>query len=255
MQIMIKEKEKVKKMILKTLSLLFVFMLICSAALADTENQTESMLKYEVNEDGKTCTITGIRSISPWYSYYNSVSLSIPEKMGGKYKVTAIKSGAFQNDKKISGVIIPSSVESIGNNAFLNCTNLSYVNISNNSKLKTIGGGAFENTKISKFIIPDNVTEISATAFIDCDNITLTVSENNKTFAVIDRVLFNKIEKALVWYPDYLEAETYVVPDGIKKIESCAFAYSRVKEIVIPKTVEKIEDGEYKKSFFGDVRN
>lgn len=239
-----------KKMILKTLSLLFVFMLICSVALADTENLTESMLTYEVNEDGKTCTITGIRSISPWYSYFKSVSLNIPEKMGGKYKVTAIGGGAFINDKKIAHVTIPSSVESIGINAFAYCGKLSSVNVSSNSNLKTIGRSAFINTKISKFIIPDNVTEIGASAFEGCDNITLTVSENNKTYAVIDRVLFNKIEKALVWYPDYLEAETYVVPDGIKKIENCAFVHSRVKEIVIPKTVETIDGNEKLKGCF-----
>jgi len=56
-----------------------------------------------------------------------------------------IKSDEFYNCTKLIGIVIPAAVESIGSSAFKDCTHLTTVTFAPNSKLKTLGRGAFEN--------------------------------------------------------------------------------------------------------------
>lgn len=67
---------------------------------------------------------------------------------------------------------IGDEVTEIGERAFESCRKLSFVNISDNSRLEKIGEKAFYNCEIIKSInIPNGVTSIGNQAFIDCDNL------------------------------------------------------------------------------------
>jgi hypothetical protein len=54
----------------------------------------------------------------------------------------------------ITSITIPASVETIGENAFSNCTSLTSVIFEEGSQLKSIGKGAFFSTEIESIVIP-----------------------------------------------------------------------------------------------------
>ncbi|MDE7365057.1 MAG: leucine-rich repeat domain-containing protein [Ruminococcus sp.] len=105
------------------------------------------------------------------------------------YGVTSIAKQAFFNSK-IRSIVIPDSVESIGNMAFYSCMSLKSAVISDN--VKSIGHGAFEhcyflesvnipkNVKVIEYgtfwgchclksiVIPDSVESIGNSAFFSC---------------------------------------------------------------------------------------
>jgi hypothetical protein len=74
--------------------------------------------------------------------------------------ITAIGDSAFSVLPKLFSITIPASVTSIGANAFLNSTNLVNVSFERNSKLITIGGGAFKNCALTSIEIPGSVSRI-----------------------------------------------------------------------------------------------
>ena len=90
---------------------------------------------------------------SSLYAFFGKLSIPAAVSFEGfSYKVTAIDSNAFKDNKYIQTVTIGSNVTSIGNNAFDGCSNLSKV--SGGAKLKTIGSKAFARCpKISSFKI------------------------------------------------------------------------------------------------------
>lgn len=64
-----------------------------------------------------------------------------------QYKVTEISDNAFNGcKKKLKKVTIGANVEVIGKNAFNGCKKLKTVTVKNNSKLKSVGSGAFKKT-------------------------------------------------------------------------------------------------------------
>ena len=96
-------------------------------------------LAYQINEDGKTCTITGRGTCT-------DAELVIPVAIDG-YRVTEIGDLAFRGSQALTSVTILNNVIRIQTMAFENCSNLTSVTI------------------------PDSVTNIDAFAFQGCDKL------------------------------------------------------------------------------------
>lgn len=82
-------------------------------------------------------------------TYPNSYSISgeliIPDSVmhgGIKMPVTEIENGVFQNKTNLFSVVIPTTVNRIGNNAFAGCNNLRRITF-NNPNLSYVGEDAF----------------------------------------------------------------------------------------------------------------
>lgn len=78
--------------------------------------------------------------------------------------ITKIGNRAFQQTN-ITSIAIPDSVTVIGEQAFNGCTSLTEVNIPKNSKLETIGDGAFYDTRVLKMYLPGGVKTLGVGAF------------------------------------------------------------------------------------------
>ena len=78
-------------------------------------------------------------------------NLIIPENVlinGQQCKVTSIANAAFKNNTKITDVTIPSSINSVGAEAFLGCTHLINLTIKDNKTELTCGKDLFKNTSL-----------------------------------------------------------------------------------------------------------
>ena len=85
---------------------------------------------------------------------------------------TQIGAGAFAGRDDITSIVIPESVQSIGDNAFSGCTNLKSVTFEGASKLTSIGLNAFQYCRsLESIIIPSGVTEISNYTFDQCTSL------------------------------------------------------------------------------------
>ena len=84
--------------------------------------------------------------------------------------ITSIGDSAFSNCSSLSKIVIPNSVISIGDSAFSNCSSLSYIVIPNS--VTSIGDSAFKFcSSLSKVVISDSVTRIGKSAFFYCSSL------------------------------------------------------------------------------------
>lgn len=119
-------------------------------------------LKYEINEDGISCTVTGLGTCK-------DTAVSIGSQIDG-YTVTAIGDHAFFSCTELTGVSIPDSVTSIGAYAFYGCTGLTEVLLGEG--LVTISQYAFAYCSgILTVTIPQTVTQIDGWAFYYCPSL------------------------------------------------------------------------------------
>ena len=98
--------------------------------------------------------------------FYSSVTVPATVTYEGiTYKVTAIDSNAFKNQKHLKTAVIGSNVAAIGTNAFYGCPLLTKV--SGGAGLKTIGANAFARCpKLATFVITSKVlSKIGTSAF------------------------------------------------------------------------------------------
>lgn len=138
-----------------------------------------------------------------------------------------------------SGLLLPDSVTSIGNYAFVSCQTY---NIIIPNSVTYIGKYAFNNSKIAIVNISENVAEIGTGAFRDCKYLQeINVDINNPNYSSVDGVLFNKDLTTLIQYPEgkYVY-DGYTVPNGVTTIDRYALAYTDLETINIPGSVNNI---------------
>jgi BspA type Leucine rich repeat region (6 copies) len=116
---------------------------------------------YSLNGNN-TITLLGYEGEPPL-----SGAVTLPSSVNG-YTVTAIGDDAFGEDN-ITSVLIPSTVSSIGPEAFVDCVDLGSATIPDS--VTTIGAQAFEGTAISSITIPPSVGSIGANAFDGCNSL------------------------------------------------------------------------------------
>ena len=107
-------------------------------------------------------------------SYIGKILLRVGRSAEGEFIVRegtlGIASGAFENCRDITSIVLPSSVKSIGDKAFDSCFALTTVNIPDG--VRKIGDYTFGYChKLTSVGLPDSVTEIGNCAFFDCTSL------------------------------------------------------------------------------------
>jgi len=146
--------------------------------------QTEADFDVTVSKDGKSVSIDGYKG--------SATTVNIPAKIKN-LPVTIIGGSAFEDNKKITSVVIPNgvtsiensafsassitsitipnSVTNIGDQAFYRCASLTSVTIG--SGVKSIGKNAFDMCfNLTSVTIPNSVNSIGVQAFKECKRLT-----------------------------------------------------------------------------------
>ena len=137
---------------------------------------TKSMLKGEgafqyngiyyiiISHERRTVAI-----VKPKRSKYDEPSYVIPSQVlkGNElYTVTEIAPFAFSKSKNLRNIVLPETLEAIGEGAFAFCGELDHFTFPPN--LRYIGRMVFIFDKISELILPDSIEEIADEAFLLC---------------------------------------------------------------------------------------
>ena len=183
-------------------------------------------------------------------SYPNNTTLKNVILLEG---VTDIPEYTFRNCTSLTSVTIPSTVTSIGGDAFYGCENL--VNVIIPEGVKYINGGTFENCKaLTSVTIPSTVTEIGKSAFRDCENlVNVIISEgveyiNDYTFENCKALTSVTIPSTVtsIGVAVFYGCENLVnvtIPESVTYIGSNAFENCEsLKSLIIPGNITEIND-------------
>ncbi|WP_303867637.1 leucine-rich repeat protein [Acetobacterium wieringae] len=95
-------------------------------------------------------------------------NVTVPETVNG-IAVTGIGANAFKGQTNVTSVSIPQTVTSIGNGAFMECSNMTSLTFAGTSQLTAIGDKAFQGCqKLESVSLPASVKTIGASGFLQC---------------------------------------------------------------------------------------
>lgn len=204
----------------KNLFVLLFLTAVCTILPAKiAKADTSGYFTYSYNSSSKTATITKYTG--------DEINCAIPKSLGG-YKVIEIDNYAFKDKNIMQTVSIPSTVKTIGFEAFSGCKNLKSVTI------------------------PDSVTYLGSYAFSNCPK--LISVKIGKGIKILNRCTFNNctslsdvsLSNGLVQLDSFVfsncDALTSItIPSSLKIIGEYTFTQcDGLKEFVIPDTVTKV---------------
>lgn len=172
--------------LLVALSITLTFLPIGAVAAAPIKF-TDRNLKYTVNADGKSVTVSGTSGKPKQLTIESSIS----DGNGKSYTVTKIGMGAFNSTleevtlpptldeiedsaffkcSSLTEITIPEGVTKIGTNAFYGCSQLTSITIP--STIKNMDTAFPSNPKLSQVTLTNGIYRISSSAFKDCTGLT-----------------------------------------------------------------------------------
>lgn len=191
---------------------------------------------------------TKIHSDNEWYDYglfedndinlrkavkgnYSDPDFDIEENRimhyRGKNKVVVVPDGieelessSFWDNQFIEEVILPDSLTNMGGDTFYNCKNLRKINI------------------------PKNVNLMGNNPFAGCPLVEI---KNESPFFVYENgALYTKDKETMIYCSIKGKEETFIVPNTVKVIcKHTFFLCDRFKKIVLPESLEKIENNPF----------
>lgn len=207
----------------------------------------------------------GIRT--PSASFVGEMTLPSQVTHAGKtYTLKQIGMKAFAGNDKLTGIILPSGLNVIGDFAFENCTALQRVMMPGNT-VKIGEGAFFRCTALNSLTLGGDWTEVDFRHFrwsngIKAINLParitkvvnirklggleeITVDPTNRKFAAVDGMLYTKDLKTLLACPRAV-ADTVVVAEGTTAIHWGALSLcTKVKAIVLPASLESFSFKEF----------
>ena len=180
--------------------------------------------------------------------------------------IVSVADGAFIGRCVYSTVVFPSSLEYIGEEAFLQCSRLENIVFEENSSLNHIDRFAFQECRnlkspdfpdglkridysvfyqcdsIDVVNIPASVEFIGFDAFDSCDNLTEICVHTDNAFYCSDEygVLYSKDKTVLVRSPINIKTKEYSAAETVVEILPSAFSESTLEKIDLPETVHTI---------------
>ncbi|MBO5866576.1 MAG: leucine-rich repeat protein, partial [Clostridia bacterium] len=165
---------------------------------------------------------------------YNGTAtrICIPQSNSGVY-VTTIASNVFAGNNDVSSVVLPTTVQTIGDHAFYNCEYLENINL--NSNVKNIGSFAFSGCKrLSCEIDLTGLTAVSDNLFANC--------------RMVDTIKFGDSLQSVGAYAfaDCKALAQISLPNSVETIGEYAFANTAITTFAIPDALTTFGQGSVK---------
>jgi len=204
--------------------------------------------------------------------------------------LTTIGKNAFEGCTSLQSIMLPNSVISIEERAFLYCQNLSNIKLSDNlqsigkygifgtklsnlnlpSSLVSIGDHGIAGNNLRTITIPENLTNIGYGILRSCNNlesIHSKYSSSDNRCLIINGVLIGFAPYGIETYtfPSNINSigkssisgckgpKSLVIPEGVTEIGRGAFEYSEVPSIFLPSTIKLITEWAF--SNYSEIRN
>lgn len=182
-------------------------------------NDSEKLQQILYSKDG-----TGIKYI--YYTIEGELDLS-------KSGLTSLSDYVFQNQTKLTKIVLPNTLISIGQYAFKGCSSLKIVEFAKEEgkdfHLTSIGNYAFAGTPITSIVLPDSVTTLGTNVFDGCKSLTsATLSKDLKT---IGTKVFNGATNLA----------NVTLPEGMTTIGQYMFTGTALTSVTVPASTTKID--------------
>lgn len=154
--------------------------------------------------------------------------------------ITSIGDGSFSNTA-VTNITIPSSVKSIGKEAFKNCLSFKRLTIKNG--LESIGDNAFQgDVLLSQLYLPNTLTAIGEYAFDGCTALsTITLPDSLTSLGLCSFRNCNSLTAV-------------TIPDNVAKINQSTFeGCSNLSEITLNENITLIEDSAFSGCIFSSI--
>lgn len=185
-------------------------------------------LKYTVNADGESVTVSGTSGNPTQLNIESSISSN-----GRNYTVTEIATWAFNKCNTLTEVTLPNTVDEIGYQAFFNCSNLT--NVTMPEGVTKIGQAAFYGcSQLTSITIPSTITDMD-TAFSGNTALSQVTLTNG-----IPKISSHAFERCT-------ELREIKVPISVDEI--CPFAFNgctNLKSVLLEKNINIINSNAFK---------
>ncbi len=230
---------------------------------------SESLLLNAQKLAGREDILIGTSETMPWFEigektgeiafdeekYVGDSTVRVPDVFDGVL-VRSLRKGCFRECTFLTGVLLPASLERIGDRAFYQCTSLKEIDIPDRvteigayafnhcealarltigEGVKKIGTAAFEFcAALKRIVLPGQVTEISSYAFNYCFK--------------AEEVVFSSATQIIGEYAfsNCIALKKIELPSGVREIKEGAFSFCLgVCEVSLPSTLEKVGKGAF----------
>ena len=202
--------------------LLFLLMLLPMVASADDTVEINGMF-FSLSSNGKA-------TVENNPNYYSG-NVTIPEKVkyqGKEYTVNTIGEQAFVNCRDMTSVTIPNSVTSFRGWSFANCTGLTSVTIPNSVEI--IGAASFSGCKnLVSITLSENLMDIREYVFRNCSSLKSLTIPNSVT--MLSELTFENCTSLT----------SIVIPNSVTTIGKSFVGCTNLATITIGSSVRKIE--------------
>lgn len=206
-------------------------------------------LYYEVNLENMTATLVAGEN-------KQSGEIVIPASVsykGREFSVTSIK-GAFLDNRELIKVILPQSIESLGDRAFKGCSSLQGISGLNN--ITELGIACFEScTSLTIIDLPEGLKKIGSYAFAGCEGLSA-ISIPNAVSSIGSYAFSDCSSLSYIQLPSMItelsqglfegcsSLDNLEIPHSIVTIKDNVFAGCKeMSSIIIPTNLQQIGNG------------
>ena len=197
-------------------------------------------ITYKVIKDADEAPTFGTVAVTAKSNGFYEGVITVPggvkqsdDEYADAYKVVAIDDYAFKGNPMLTKVVLPITVESIGNGAFEECKELTAVEIPYGSLLTHLGESVFAFTGLKSIKFPEGITELPRFTFRECRKLEQVSLPESLAKIGISAFIYCQSLKSIE------------LPKGLREIEISAFGCCGLKSISLPDRVVCISMGAF----------